>query len=513
MIRVFRTAVALAWAAVLVLPRPAAAVGEDSAAALLAKHQAYVGWHVGDGVVKTLRATGTVTNGSKVLDNIVLLRYGVAQRRTTVDEHGLEGDDGFTGNVYWTSGSNGFTLRPVGEVIRYFYDRDSLFGERTGELTPALLRHEQVDGVDTVVLRLTSTIGFPMDVYVDPASGAYRRAVIDPGGKYETTLNGLGYTEVDGKRFLTTYHFSDSKNITAYTKVEVNPAIAPDDLRPPKQTATWTFGDGTAAIELTKDTFPRVLVDVVVNGVKGKFILDTGAGSTLISDSFLRSAGAKRFAESRVYGIGGSAPASLYRVDSIAIGPSTLHNVIVNSGLREEWKEQEGIVGLIGFDLLAAAIIDLDFDAGTLRVLDAAKVEPDQTKGIVVHADFSNHHIRVPMKLNDKYDVIATLDSGNPLNVLFSRDLIFRDRMVFLVDPNQFGSTRYGGGVGSGYEIEQCGKLSSLQLGPIVYKPVPACDSDYEYRNEILVGLDFMKAFNFVFDYPDGIMVMIPRKQ
>jgi hypothetical protein len=84
--------------------------------------------------------------------------------------------------------------------------------------------------------------------------------------------------------------------------------------------------------------------------------------------------------------------------------------------------------------------------------------------------------------------------------------------MPFLVDPNTLGSTRYGGGVGSGYEIEQCGKLSSLQLGPIVYKPVPACDSDYESRNEILVGLDFMKAFNYVFDYPDGIIVMIPRK-
>jgi hypothetical protein len=189
-----------------------------------------------------------------------------------------------------------------------------------------------------------------------------------------------------------------------------------------------------------------------------------------------------------------------------------LHNVIVTSGLREEWKTQEGVVGLIGFDLLAGAIIDLDLDAGTLRVLDAAKVEPDQTKGIVVHADISRGQLRVPMKLNDKYDVIATLDSGNPLNVLFSRDLIYRDRMPFLVDPNTLGSTRYGGGVGSGYEIEQCGKLSSLQLGPIVYKPVPACDSDYESRNEILVGLDFMKAFNYVFDYPDGIIVMIPRK-
>jgi hypothetical protein len=115
------------------------------------------------------------------------------------------------------------------------------------------------------------------------------------------------------------------------------------------------------------------------------------------------------------------------------------------------------------------------------------------------------------MKLADKIDVLATLDSGNPLNVLFSQDLIYHDHVPFLVDPNQLGSTRMGGGVG-GSEIEHCGHLSSLQLGPISYKPVPACDSTSMSRNDILVGLDFMKAFNYVFDYPDGIIVMIPRK-
>jgi hypothetical protein len=115
------------------------------------------------------------------------------------------------------------------------------------------------------------------------------------------------------------------------------------------------------------------------------------------------------------------------------------------------------------------------------------------------------------MKINDKYDVIATLDSGNPLNVLFSSELIARDHLTFLVDPSQLGSTRYGGGIG-GVEIEHCGKLTSLNLGPIAYRPVPACYSGFETHYEILVGLDFMKNFNYVFSYPDGIVVMIPRK-
>jgi len=509
--RVLRTAAALACGIALVLPQPAAAIGDESATALLAKHQAYVGWHVGDGVVKTLRAQGSTTRNGKVVETISLLRYGIAFREHTLDDRGFAEDEGFTGNVYWTTGSNGFTLRPIGEVVRSLYDNEALFGELTGTMTPQVLRHEAIDGVDTTVLHLTSEVGFPIDVYVDAATGAYKRAVIDPGGKYEATFDGLGYTDVDGKRFLSSFRFGKSKSVTTFSKVEVNAAVEPPELHPPPQTATWTFGEGTAAVELTKDTFPRILIDVVMNGVKGRFILDTGAGSTGILDSFARQIGAKRLSTTEITGIGGSASANVFRVDTITMGPSTLHNVIITSGLEEEMKSEEGVVGVIGFDLLAGAIVDLDLDAGTLRVLDPAKVAPDETKGIVIHADFSDGNIHVPMKLADKIDVLATLDSGNPLNVLFSQDLIYHDHVPFLVDPNQLGSTRMGGGVG-GSEIEHCGHLSSLQLGPISYKPVPACDSTSMSRNDILVGLDFMKAFNYVFDYPDGIIVMIPRK-
>ena len=510
--RFLRTTAAAACAAVLVLPPPSAAAGDD-AAALLAKHQAYVGWHIGDGVVKTLRATGTVTRDGKVAQTITLLRFGIAMRSTYVDDQGFASASGFTGRVYWTSGSNGFTLQPVGEVIRYLYDREALSGELTSEMTPQLLRHEQVDGADTAVLRLTSQVGFPMDVYVDPATGAYRRAVIDPDGKYATTLNGIGYTEVDGKRFLTTYHFGDSKYIVSYTKVELNvPGLALDELHPPKQTATWTFAEGPTPVELIVGQNPAIYVDLVMNGVRGRFILDTGAGATVVVDSFARKIGAKPIGTSAIIGVTGTARANLFRVDTIAVGQSVLHDVVVSSGLYEEFKNYQDAVGIIGFDLLAGAIVDLDLDANTLRVYDPSRVAPDQTKGIIVHADLSNHLIRVPMKLNDKYDVNATLDSGNAGNVLFSSDLVNRDHMPFLVDPSQIGSARYGRGVSGAVVIEYCGKLSSLQLGPINYRPVPACESTYETRNDILVGLDFMKSFNYVFDYPDGIVMMTPRK-
>lgn len=491
---------------------PARAAGDTSAEALFAKHKAYVGWAIGDGLVKTLRAEGHGVRDGKTTVTLSELRYGVAYRDTYKFTDGVESNDGFTGSVFWTSNENGFTVRGVGEIVRYLADEQALFGERVSDYPATVARHEAVDGVDTVLMHVTPQVGFPMNVWIDPTTGAYKRAVIDPDGKYETTFNGLGYTESSGKRFLTSWHYGQSRTNYAYDKIEVNPSIEADALRPPPQTATWSFGDGTAAVELTKDAFPRLLVDATMNGVKGKFFLDTGAADTVLTDSFARRIGAKRIGSTRISGIAGSAAAGEYSIATTAIGPATLRDLHAVSGADEDSFKAEGAVGLLGFDLLAGAIVELDLDHGTLRIMDPKAVQPDQSQGLVVHADLSTHHIRVPMKLNGKCDVIATLDSGNPINVLFSRDLIEREHLVFFVDPGALGSTRYGGGVGSGEEIEHCGRLNSLSLGPIVYQPVPACDSSSFDRNEILVGLDFMKAFNYVFDYPDGIIVMSPRK-
>lgn len=500
---------ALAAALFVLIVRPLPAPAADEAAALIAKHAAFVGWHAGDGVMKTLRETGTQTRDGKIVGILTSLRYGIAFRDTGVSADGVHFDAGFTGSVAWVSNQNGFTVPAVGEVVRAIFDEDAIFGETstTAAFTPSVLRSDKVDGVDCTVVRLTSQIGFPLDVCVDPATGAYRRAVVDPGGKYEDVFEGLSYTEVGGKRFLSSWRHGGSKVVASYAKIEPNAQVAADELHPPKQTATWTFGDAPATVEYQDQPAPRLYVDAVVNGVKGKFIFDTGAAGTAVTDSFARKAGAQRFGTMNIGGIGAdSAKANLFRVATLGVGGSTLRDVIISSGLDEQSFEREGAVGIIGFDLLAGTVADLNIDTKTLRLMDPAKVAPDQNAGITMHVDLSDGHMRTAMRIDDKYDVIATFDSGNPSDVLFSRDLIDHEHMSFIA-MHDFVVRGVGG-----EEIEACGKLSALTLGPVRYQTPAACASPSFSRNEILVGLDFMHAFNYVFDYPDGIVVMVPRK-
>ena len=116
------------------------------------------------------------------------------------------------------------------------------------------------------------------------------------------------------------------------------------------------------------------------------------------------------------------------------------------------------------------------------------------------------------MTVGGRVPVLAMLDSGNPMHVLFSQSLVSRDRVSFFSDPTSLASLPvqiYGV---NGNETVHCGQLQSLELGPVVYRPVPACASPSMSHNDVLVGLDFIRAFNIVFDYPDGYLLMMPRK-
>jgi predicted aspartyl protease len=509
-LRRFAAARIAAIACVLALA-PHAAGAADDAAALLAKHKAYAGWQAGDGTIASLRESGTVTRDGHVIAIIRAVHRGPLFRETYTRADGGTFEGGFTGRVLWSSNQNGFTVQTIGESARSIYTDDALFGEGLTALAGTVQRTDTIDGTPVTWVRVAPALGVAAELAIDPATGMLKRAVLDPNGKYETRYDVLGYTDVGGgKRVMSSWRHTGSKAVHAYTTVESNTPVTDDELHPPKQTATWTFDPAvrTVPVELTRS---RILVDAALNGVRGKFILDTGASGIALTDSFARRAGAKRAGQTEISGIGGSATANLYQLDTIAFGANVLHDVIVFTGLDERGTFESDIAGLIGFDLLAGAIVELDLDAKTLRIMDPAKVQPDTTKGLLVRVDLADGTPRVAMTVGGRVPVLATLDSGNPLHVLFSQSLVSRDRVSFFFDPTSLASQLQYYGV-NGNETARCGQLQSLELGPIVYRPVPACALASMSHNDVLVGLDFIRAFNVVFDYPDGYLLMMPRK-
>ncbi len=478
----------------------------DDAASLLAKHKAFTGWQFGDGTFNTLSLDGDETQTqrdgtTKRLFDLHKVVAGVAKRTTTKNlDRGTVEDTGFTGRVYWSTNDNGFVQPEIGDLQKFDLAYDLLFNEATPLLKGVVQGTKVIDGTQTTIVRVQAVNADPIDLYVDPQTGEYKQAVIDPDGTYEQTLHLLGYSSpLPGKKMLSKWSWNDDKEIDEWTKIAANVPVTDAELHPPAQTAAWKFGSGNPfSIKLTQY---RILVDATVNGVKGTFILDTGSDGIVLAQHFADRAHVKPFGTREAYGIGGNAKTSMIRINTLQVGDNTLSNVVADAQQMEHFDAD----GLLGFDLFAGAIVHLDLSHRQMTIYDPSKMSVDKTAGIVATVDISDGTPHLPMKLNGHIAVNALMDTGDPDEVLYGPDMIWKYGVTSL------RADYISAGIG-GYETEECGYINEIEVGPIHYQQPPACKSPSFSGRDILIGLDFLRNFDYVFDYPESTIVMIPRK-
>lgn len=492
----------LAWLAVAVLAaagvaRSATAVSQDAQAqALLAKHRAYVGWQFGDGTFKSMRITGEVTDeqGEKT-ERFTLLSKGLVYHDvyTEIKLANVTSHAGFTGNLFWRSDFNGFTTPIYGERAKFLASFTLLQQEGTTELPASFVENKTVDGKSVGVVRVTLENGAAIDLAVDPQTGAYVQATIDPDGANETTYHILSYHDIlPGKRMMSGYRIDDGKRIYTFDNFEPNVAVSDADLHPPAPTAAWSFGSADSfPITLTPN---RILIDGTVNGVKGRFILDTGATAIALDETFADRAKVETLkGKSEAATMYGMIPTRARRAATIAFAGSTLHNVLVFSEdfRRHDYRglDRLGYDGLIGYDLFAGAIVKLDLYGSKMALLDPAG-DLSGTHGLPLLVDLSAGVPAIPMTLNKKIAVNALLDTGNPGVVFYGPDLVRKRHLKIFAG---------------------CGNIESLTIGPITYAGQEACEWGFAADN-MLLGYDFLKHFDYVFDYPHGVIYMTPNK-
>lgn len=515
----------------LTLPGTAAA-DDNAAAALLAKHKTYVGWEFGDGTFKTLRLherwTRTGAASDETLASLLVVEAGPIYRAETDDRDGSITSQGFTGSVFWESDGNGFTRPDYSSYRNFVISRYALFNEGTTPLPGTMQGPGTIDGTSFPVVRVKPPNGDAIDLYVDPQTGGYRRAVVDPGGSYETTYDIVGYTEiVSGKRYVSGYRVHGGTYTV--TKVEPNVAVAPEDFHPPAPRATWDFANSTPfRIEVKPHA---IFVDATVNGVAGHFIIDTGAGSIFLSNEFADRAHLQTIKPEFVAGRGiGPDPIKMRvrRAATIKIGGNTLSNVDVTTS-RFDWvMDDERADGLIGFPLMAGAVVKINTSDKLMTISDPATTTIDQSYGIPIRVDLSGTIPIVPMVIDGRVTVNALLDSGDGSTVAMAQELVSKRHIPMLAsngvylsrdDPdsgtaiqNYVQSHIIAVGVG-GEELESCSTVSSIALGPINYQGTYACTSPSIHGDNIIVGYDFLKNFDMVFDYHDGLLLLKPHAQ
>jgi predicted aspartyl protease len=497
-------------------------VRADDAAALLAKHRAFVGWQAGDGTLSSLVLDGTMTSqsSSKPYATVHQVRRGLAERETRTLGDGTSQDSGFTGSLFWESNQNGFTHPIVGDAEKFAIAEELLFNEGIAALPGTVKGSDTVDGVPCTTVQVKADASFAIDACIDPQTGALERAVIDPGGPYEQTADILAYSDAaPGKKIISRWRYRGSDYTHAIDKVVANQPVTDSELHPPPQTAVWTFASGQAfPMEFHDNDASRgFFVSASFNGVKGRFLVDTGASEIALNRSFAGRVHIKPLRSSTSFGIGGSTNTEVGRVDTVQVGGNTLTNVVVSSFNYDLWNGKDGngnpVDGIIGYDLFGGAIVAISLDSQQMTLFDPASMQLSENGAIPLTVDLADLVPVIPMTVNGKIPVNALLDSGDLAEATFSFELASRYGLNMLVDTSIQGITsgiRFSSGVG-GVEREECGHVDSISVGPIVYQNAPACKSRSMSGNNAIVGFDFIKNFNIIFDYPQAKMLLLPR--
>lgn len=118
-------------------------------------------------------------------------------------------------------------------------------------------------------------------------------------------------------------------------------------------------------------------LDVQINNYSHVLLLDTGASGITINSKAAAKAGLQRAADVRLYGIGGQGPSSGYvaYTDRIVISGLEFHDCVVTVSDK---KALPGIDGLIGADVFASYLVDLDLQRKVLK-LSALPQRPGET--------------------------------------------------------------------------------------------------------------------------------------
>lgn len=485
--------VAVLLAAFLLSPIPGAAA--ETAQSLVSKHKAFAGFTYGDGNLPALDISEEV-RGLK--DGTLhatehIKRAGGIYRTNSIDvKSGTGSSSGFTGKLFWYSDENGFTVPVVGEPAFLSLDLDLILTDAAGDLPWVIVGEAQFDGSRQTIARVSPKAAYPIDLYVDNATGAYNRAIIAPGTDVQETVLILKYAQpVPGKNVISKWRYTDDEQMRTVTSMKPYTTVDVQDLHPPVQTASWTALGATLPLKISKN---RIVVNARVNGVEGRFLLDTGAFGILLNGGFARRAGLVATGHTSTYGFYEESKTDVGHAKTVQIGGNTLENSIVYFG-PDDFGDSEAPDGLLGFDVFGGTYVTLDVEHSTLRIEDSSAIDEASLPGIHVATDLSSGRPVLPVRVADKVLVRGMLDTGTP------QDMWLTPAIVNLFELRYYTLKR----------SDDCGRIDSISVGSFVMKQPQACEMLAPLRDAI-VGLPFVKNFaRITFDYPRALVTLVPR--
>ena len=254
----------------------------------------------------------------------------------------------------------------------------------------------------------------------------------------------------------------------------------------------------------TQTDVNRLTTQVFING-KGpfKFIVDTGAERSVLSDTLVAQLGLTPTGKANVQGLILRVPTDLVTIDELKYGKFTKQGLVVPVLNRAEL----GADGCLGLDIINGTKVTFDFKNQAIRIQKSGMpVTADWgTTVVVVHGTGKGGRLRSNQCTVDSVDATAFIDTGSEATI-GNMSLL---RAMSAADHPNLGKALLSGATGG----EASGRLTPVKMiqiqglifenGTIVVSDVPDFDQwGTSAKPAILIGMDFLRKFaSITIDY------------
>jgi len=254
----------------------------------------------------------------------------------------------------------------------------------------------------------------------------------------------------------------------------------------------------------------HIYLNVNVNGNKGRFILDSGAGKSVIDNGFIKKLGIKKQGIMKVQGISDNADISFAVIKEMKIDNIKLHNqTLITAELSPLFKRATGTIvdGLLGFDFLSRFITKIDFARQLISCYDPETFKYNGS-GKKVKAELGENIFFVQVKIEDKFVGNAGVDTGAKGITIFYH-FVKKNKL-----EKRKGLVSIGGGLGALHKAKTV-RFKKIEIGgfkinnPLINFPITAVKGAFSAKSKIgNLGTNLFRHFIVYFDYKNNVLIL-----
>lgn len=428
----------------------------------------------------------------------------------------IELGSAFDGKDMWTRDLGGEVYRAVaGDRRDAMFNAYALSG---WALSPAcnasITLDESAKDAPTLLVSLDGARA-PLRVALDPATWlprVWRSEESGNGRSIEITewreQSGL---KVPAKATLSAEGMSDTFELTGVELLDRTPA---DAFAKPSGGSTRATFDASLPAILAVERAPtgHLLVKAAIDGQDcGWFIFDTGAGINCVSKVVAEKLALKQIGAVPARGVGGVTHSPLFRPESLAVGPMTLHDGLLmqlDLGFLTLPLGRE-IDGIVGFGFLMRSVAEVDMGKGHVALHDPASFKLDDAEWTGIEITDRVPAVRASF---DRGEGLFRLDTGANTALTFHAPTV--ERMKLLDDRKTTDAML--GGVGGAIKAKAA-TLDWFTIGGQRLEKLAATfalENKGAFANPDIdgnIGAGILRNFKLVFDYPHERMAFIKR--